>query len=193
MAKMKDYYQENAKEYIGKTMNADVSDLYSKFEKYLRPGSKILDLGFGSGRDSLYFLSKGYEVYSLDPCTAFIEHGKEIGLTHLIKSSAEDIDLDDCFDAIWANASLLHVASNKLKDVFLRCARSLKDGGVMYCSFKYGDFEGERDGRYYVDLTKSSIGKFMEGHLTIKESFVTFDSLGRGGKWLNLIVSKQGQ
>ncbi len=33
----------------------------------------------------------------------------------------------------------------------------------------------------------------MEGHLTIKESFVTFDSLGRGGKWLNLIVSKQGQ
>ena len=63
----------------------------------------------------------------------------------------------------------------------------------MYCSFKYGGFEGERDGRYYVDLAKSSIGKFMEGHLTIKESFVTFDSLGRGGKWLNLIVSKQGQ
>lgn len=63
----------------------------------------------------------------------------------------------------------------------------------MYCSFKYGGFEGERDGRYYVDLTKSSIEKFMEGHLTIKESFFTFDSLGRGGKWLNLIVSKQGQ
>ena len=59
---MKDYYQENAKEYIGKTINADMSSLYSKFEKYLRPGSKILDLGFGSGRDSLYFLSKGYEV-----------------------------------------------------------------------------------------------------------------------------------
>ena len=63
----------------------------------------------------------------------------------------------------------------------------------MYCSFKYGDFEGERDGRYYVDLTKSSIEKFMEGILAIKESFVTFDSLGRGGKWLNLIASKQSR
>ena len=63
----------------------------------------------------------------------------------------------------------------------------------MYCSFKYGGFEGERDGRYYVDLTKSSIEKFVEAHLTIKESFVTFDSLGRDVKWLNLIASKQSR
>lgn len=193
MAKMKDYYQENAKEYIGKTMNADIFSLYSKFEKYLRPGSKILDLGFGSGRDSLYFLSKGYEVYSLDPCQAFIEHGKQIGLPHLIEASVEDLNLNETFDAIWANASLLHIASSNLKDVFLKCAKALNENGVMYCSFKYGDFEGGRDGRYYVDLTESSAKKYIDGSLTIKETFVTFDSLGRGGKWLNLIASKQGQ
>lgn len=190
MAKMKDYYQENAKEYIGKTMNADVSDLYSKFEKYLRPGSKILDLGFGSGRDSLYFLSKGYEVYSLDPCQAFIEHGKEIGLPHVLQSRAEDLDLNDAFDAIWANASLLHVASDKLKDVFLRCAKALKENGIMYCSFKYGDFEGERDGRYYVDLTDEAIGKYTRDVFKIKEAFATSDSLGRDDAWINFLLCK---
>lgn len=188
---MKDYYQENAKEYIGKTMNADVSDLYSKFEKYLPPGSKILDLGFGSGRDSLYFLSKGYEVYSLDPCQAFIEHGKEIGLPHVLQSRAEDLDLNDTFDAIWANASMLHVVSNMLKGVFLRCARSLKDGGIMYCSFKYGDFEGERGGRYYVDLTEETIANCIRDAFEIKEMFVSKDSLGRGESWLNAILKKR--
>lgn len=191
MAKMKDYYQTNAKEYIGNTMNADMSSLYSKFEEYLHPGSKILDLGFGSGRDSLYFLSKGYEVYSLDPCLAFIEHGKEIGLPHLIQSSAEDLDLNDAFDAIWANASLLHVASSKLKGVFLRCAKAIKEGGIMYCSFKYGGFEGERDGRYYIDLTEETIAKYIGGAFKIEEVFKSSDSLGRGDKWLNVLLKKR--
>lgn len=188
---MKDYYQENAKEYIGKTMNADMSFFYSKFEERLHPGSNILDLGFGSGRDSLYFLSKGYGVYSLDPCQAFIEHGKEIGLPHVMQASSEDLDLNDAFDAIWANASLLHVASSKLKCVFLRCAKAIKEGGIMYCSFKYGGFEGERDGRYYVDLTEETITKYIGNEFEIEETFISSDSLGRGNKWLNVLLKKR--
>ena len=44
----------------------------------------------------------------------------------------EDIDYNNEFDVIWACASLLHLKSNQLVDVFNKCYKELKDKGVMY-------------------------------------------------------------
>ena len=75
------YYSEHSQEYIENTKDANMKNLYSFFERYIPSNAqKIMDLGFGSGRDSLYFKSKGYEVLSLDPTLEFCEYGKSIGL-----------------------------------------------------------------------------------------------------------------
>ena len=58
----KKYYEENAISYIKDTLECDMSSQYKLLEKYLKAGSKILDIGFGAGRDMLYFKSKGYDV-----------------------------------------------------------------------------------------------------------------------------------
>lgn len=52
---MNNYYDINYKEYIQNTINCDMSNHYQKFIKYLPSNSKILDIGFGSGRDMIYF------------------------------------------------------------------------------------------------------------------------------------------
>ena len=53
---MNNYYKDNKEEFISSTINCDMSFHYNLFEKYLPDLSKIiLDIGFGSGRDSLYF------------------------------------------------------------------------------------------------------------------------------------------
>lgn len=57
------YYNDHAKEYIDNTLNCDMSHLYNDFIKYLKEHDKVLDIGFGSGRDSLYF-SKHFDVVS---------------------------------------------------------------------------------------------------------------------------------
>ena len=50
------YYKNNKDEFIENTFNCDMSSHYNFFEKYLSNNAKtILDIGFGSGRDSLYF------------------------------------------------------------------------------------------------------------------------------------------
>ena len=126
-----------------------MSEQYRFFEKYLKGKGTILDIGFGSGRDSLYFKSKGHDVVAIDPEEEFVKHGKQLGIEHVYQLKAEDIEFNNMFDGIWACASLLHVSSKDLSNVFMKCGRALKDNGIMYTSFKYGDFEGIRNGRYF--------------------------------------------
>lgn len=186
------YYSEHSKEYIDNTKNANMTDMYEFFEKCLSKNSKrILDIGFGSGRDSLYFKSKGYEVISIDPTTEFCEYGKSIGLNVECKK-AEKIDYYNEFDGIWACASLLHVNSRDLNDVFKKCFRALTKNGVMYCSFKYGEFEGTRNDRYFVDVNEDRIKEFISNTgFVIKETMITYDVRpGREDKWLNVILMK---
>ena len=44
---------------------------------------KILDIGFGSGRDSLYFKNKGFNVYSIDNVKEFCDYAKSLGLDNV--------------------------------------------------------------------------------------------------------------
>jgi len=42
------------------------SDLYQKFLKHVTIGERILDAGCGVGRDSRFFLRKGYDTVAFD-------------------------------------------------------------------------------------------------------------------------------
>ncbi|MCR4561670.1 MAG: class I SAM-dependent methyltransferase [Bacilli bacterium] len=187
-----DFYKKNHSSYIASTLNADMGKVYPFFEKYLRPGDSILDLGFGSGRDTIHFASK-YEVTSLDPCLEFCNALKEKGYKNILQMRAEDIDFSKRFDAIWASASLLHISSKELNGVYNKLDRALKDNGVLYCSFKYGDFEGMRDERPYLDLTEKSLLPYLEGtSFYLKEWIITDDVRpDHKEKWLNCLLLKK--
>ena len=71
---------------------------------------------------------------------------------------------------------------------------ALKVPGVIFTSFKYGSYEGERNGRYFKYFTEDSFQEFMrdaEG-LKIEELWVTADVRPDRSdeKWLNLILRK---
>ncbi len=110
---MSNYYNEKSKEFIRCILLRYVLRI-SFFKQYLTCARTILDICFGSGRDSLYFKNKGYEVYSLDPTLEFCQNAKALGLKHIYQMKAQDIKFKNIFDGIWACASLLHVPSNEL-------------------------------------------------------------------------------
>lgn len=186
------YYKDHSQEYISNTFCCDMSEQYCLFEKPLKAKGTILDIGFGSGRDSLYFKSKGYTVYSIDPEESFVKHAKEIGLENVYQLKAEEIGFAGVFDGIWACASLLHVPSDSLNEVFRKCSTALKPEGIMYVSFKQGDFEGERDGRFYLDMTEAKLSGFLSNTgLKIQEAKVTKDvRKDCDDVWLNAILVK---
>lgn len=188
---MKEYYNKNAKEFIENTINVDMTEQYELLEKYLPKSGKILDIGFGSGRDSLYF-SQNYEVVSIDNNEIFVEEGKKILKNEVVLLDVRDMDYFDEFDAIWACASLLHIPYDELPQVLNKCFKALKNNGVMYMSFKYGEYEGIRNGRYFTDLTEEKLRKLIElTSFKLIETCISKDNRpDRTEKWLNVILQK---
>lgn len=185
------YYNDNSEEYIKNTFCVDMSFLYQKFEKYLNKNSKILDIGFGSGRDLIYF-SKKYEAYGIDLCENFVNHLKVMGYTNVTKQGVEDFSFDFKFDGMWACASLLHIKKENLNQAIENCLKYLSKGGVFYFSFKQGDYCGEINGRYYHYLNLDFLNSILKDlNCKIIESFFTDDNLkDRNEKWINIILQK---
>ena len=161
---------------------------------FLPDGAYILDFGCGSGRDAKAFLDMGYRVDAIDGSEELCRIASDItGITVCRKLFSE---LDECgkYDGIWACASILHLPKEELKSVFGNMLRAVKTGGYIYASFKYGEFEGYRNERYFTDFTEDTFGKFISDIKAIRiiEKWVTSDVRpGRGDeKWLNLILKK---
>lgn len=189
------YYNQNADTFIEGTQNADMSEQYRFFLKYLTPGSKLLDLGCGSGRDSAYFSSLGFEVTAVDGSEELCKRVKENYGIEAYCIKFEDISFDAEFDAIWACASLLHVEKVNMPKVLSKVSAALKSGGILYASFKYGSREHVCNGRFFNDYTESDIGTLLtpKGQLTLVEYRITEDVRPEraGERWLNFIAKKR--
>ena len=188
-----DYYNQNADTFAEQTVAVDFQKTQDRFLKSLR-GSKILDFGCGSGRDAKYFFDLGYEVSAIDGSEELCKIARTYSGIDVKHMYFQDLDEQEAYDGIWACSSILHLAKNELKDVLAKMRRALKPGGIIYTSFKYGEFEGQRNGRYFTDFTLETFRDFMKDipGLSMDEYWITGDVRpGRGEeKWLNLILSR---
>jgi len=190
-----EYYDTHAKEYAELTVKADMSQAYNRFLIYLPAGAGILDAGCGSGRDSLFFMKKGYDVTMLDASEGMCKCAEELTGRKALCMPFADIDFADQFDGVWACASLLHVSGKKLEMVLAKFHRALKRDGVLYASWKYGDEERSDGERFYCDMTEEKL-KIVLAHAGLfdcLDCWVADDSLplGREQKWLNVVLRKK--
>lgn len=159
-----EYYNQNATEYFEHTVNIDMQQSYDSFTNRVPEGGSVLDLGCGSGRDSAYFLSRGFDVTAMDGSEemcdlASIHIGQDV-----LRLTFPEMDFNEVFDGIWACASLLHVPSAEIDDILDKIIRSLKRNGILYMSFKHGDYEGLRDGRYFTDYRTRNLKELIARH-----------------------------
>lgn len=189
-----DYYNENAKDFVQGTISVDFTKVQHKFIDKLEKGDYILDFGCGSGRDTKYFIDNGFKVDAIDGSEELCKLASDytgIKVKYMYFQQLSDIDK---YNGIWACSSILHLKYEELVRVIEKMNLALKQNGIIYTSFKYGDFEGERNGRYFTDMTEISFKKLIENikDLEIEEYWITSDVRpGRGEeKWLNLILRK---
>ena len=187
-----DYYNRNAARYFNETVHADVSEIRDRFTQMLPPGATILDLGCGSGRDSKAFIEQGFRVVAVDGSEELCKLAEEYIQQPVVCSDFLDYKPEETFDGIWACASLLHLTEAECQIVVDRLSKNLKPGGCFYMSFKMGEFEGERDGRFYWDLSKEKLCKKVEEgnkNLRVIDCFISSD-IFRKILWVNASLIK---
>ena len=189
------YYDTNAKDFVEGTLNVDFKATQDKFINKLPAKGYILDFGCGSGRDTKYFLAKDFNVEAIDGSIELCKIASEYTNIKIRHMYFNELSIVNKYDGIWACSSILHLSLDDLVDVFKRMSKALKDEGIIYTSFKYGDFSGERNGRYFTDMTEDSFAKLIANvdNLKVEEQWITADVRPQRGneKWLNLILRKK--
>lgn len=189
------YYDINAKEFVEGTLNVDFKVTQDKFINKLPAKGYILDFGCGSGRDTKYFLAKDFNVDAIDGSIELCKIASEYTNIKVRHMYFNELSIVNKYDGIWACSSILHLSLDDLVDVFKRMSKALKDEGIIYTSFKYGDFSGERNGRFFTDMTEDNFAKLIANvdNLKVEEQWITADVRPQRGneKWLNLILRKK--
>lgn len=115
-------------------------------EKYLKPGDKILEVGAGTGRYSLYYAEKGYEVNAIE----YVNHNVKILKSKIkkgmkIKAEQGDaLDLsrfaDNTFDVTLVLGPLYHLYTlEDQKKAISEAIRVTKKSGIIMIAYLTSD------------------------------------------------------
>ncbi len=193
-----DFYQTNAKDFFSQTINVDMQNVYQPFLENLPKGKQaILDVGCGSGRDSVFFANQGFDVTAIDGSQNLIDLAKETdNRVNWQCMTFEEIDAQNWqnhFTGIWACASLLHVPFDDLTKLLNDLILCIKSDGILYASFKYGDSEREKDGRFFCDINEQRwqlIGEQLDSAKPVMIWQTIDNRVDRQEIWWNVILLK---
>lgn len=144
------FYSGRAAAYAEDTGQYTLSSHLHRFASLLETGARVLEIGCGSGRDSAWLVSQGFDVHPTDGVAEMAAQAADrLGVPVTVLPFGEINAVQD-YDGVWANACLLHVPRADLSDVLQRIQRALRPGGLFYASYKAGQAEGvDTFGRYY--------------------------------------------
>ena len=188
------FYAAEAASYAARSRSAPANRL-GVFLDRLAPGAAILELGCGNGMDAAEMLRRGFAVDPTDGAPEMAaQAARHLGRAVRVMAFHE-LDADAAYDAVWANACLLHVRWTDLPSVLRRIHRALRPGGLSYASYKAGGGEG-RDGlgRYYnypgrVTLEAAYGDAASWGSLIVEEgSGIGYDGIAT--QWLHALARK---
>ena len=144
-----EFYQNRAGEWAAHLPHAYSPGL-DAFLDLLPPGTSILELGCGDGREAARMAERGFDAHPSDGTPAMARLASErLGREVPVMDFAE-LDAVEAYDAVWCQASLLHLAEEELVPVLSRIHRALRRTGWHWASYKDGSGGGrDEGGRYF--------------------------------------------
>ena len=132
-------YERGARLYAERTANAPSPEVDVLLVR-VPAGAHVLELGSGPGRDAAALEAAGVTVDRTDGARAFVDAQRAAGHEARVLDVRAG-DFGGPYDAVFANAVLLHVPRADLPGVLLTARRACRSGGVLVASFKKGSGE----------------------------------------------------
>ena len=110
-----------------------------RFEKLIGlPPCRILDTGCGTGKHSVYFAGRGYDVIGIDMSAGMMKEAAKNSTSLRINFVLGDMRSltfpSDFFDGVWTVAAIAHLTSEDKQRFIREAHRVLKRDGVFYIS-----------------------------------------------------------
>lgn len=170
------------KMFLGTSPYLDITNLNFK-------NKKILDIGFGDGRDLNLFLDLGFQVYGIEPSLEVVSHTKKkFNKANLYPKLSQGTNIETnlkkrFFDFVYASGSIYYMPNEKCKisDAFSEVYRILKKGGYFLGTLAKNNThttKGAREINPNIFILKDDFYKQREGqvyHTYEKKSSIKHD------------------
>ncbi len=191
---MTDFYQKNFQEYHQRTFFIDPSSFLSPLARRLAPGSRILDVGCGSGRDMLWFKERGFRPTGFERSPGLAELARKNTGCDVADGDFETCDFSQfSSDAIVLAGSLVHIPHEKLETIFMKIIQGLCPNGWMLVTLKQGTgTRSDSHDRVFYLWRNSVLREFFTSKgFHVADVFQQSSAVGTGEIWLGYALQHE--
>jgi SAM-dependent methyltransferase len=165
----------------------------------LGPGrNRVLDLGCGPGYDAALIRAQGHCAIGADLSSGMLSFARRHYPGPYLRTDMRRLPFAAAFDAIWANASMLHLEPTDFPGALAECHRVLKAGGYLALSLKAGEGQAWENGRFAVEdaprfftyWTAADLDRALAAARFTSVGGATGDGTDGHQTWLSRLVQK---
>ena len=160
---MSDYYQRFARPYNQRTFAVDPAAFLQPLLDILPTGSRILDVGCGSGRDLLWLRRRGFAMTGCERSETLAALAEAQSGCPVIRGDFRTFDFSQfSFEGLLLVAALVHVPHGELAGVLSGILKALRPGGIVLLSLKKGDGFVDAEGRRFYRWPPALLDPILE-------------------------------
>jgi SAM-dependent methyltransferase len=190
---MKEYYQENHRKYYDQTFSIDPTSFLLPLARCLHPGSTIMDVGCGSGRDMRWLKDQGFQPEGFERSQGLAGLARAHSGCPVLEGDFEVHDFSGMkMDAILLVGALVHVPHDRFSGVFSNILRALRPGGHLLLTLKEGRTQNEHDGNriFYLWRDEDLRDIFDDLGLVVKDFLRQISKIRETDVWLGYVLQR---